>query len=419
MSSLGAVRDQTRRAHAVLRRHPMAADSALAIALAVAALVSVKATLDQFGAEPSIHQPSTFAAVSSMLGVTLPLAWRRRFPFTVAGVVLVAFLIGRIFVFEIPEVASITTLAGSLAIYNVAVHGQRRLRPLVLTLCLAAVQAEVVRELFFTDLYAGLNALSQSVLLFANTVGLALPWLLGAAIRSLRQRHQELADKTDELQREREENARAAVFAERVRIARDLHDVVAHHVSVMGIQAAGARAVMDRQPAKAAQALSSIEASSRQAVTELHHLLGFLRAESDTDPLAPQPGLGQLGELVAEVSEVDLTVDLSIVGDPRPLPPTLEVSAYRIIQEALTNTRKHAGATSASVRVSYQRASLDIEVLDDGAGALEKPADHEGGHGLIGMRERASLHGGHLRAGPRPGGGFAVHATFPLNGSPS
>jgi len=207
------------------------------------------------------------------------------------------------------------------------------------------------------------------------------------------------------------------VFAERVRIARELHDVVAHHVSVMGVQAGAARRVMERQPEKAAEALSSIESSSRQALLELHRLLGFLRRAGEPDDLAPQPGLAQLADLVGPAGRGDLAVDLSIEGDPRPLSPTLEVSAYRIIQEALTNTRKHSGGVTATVRVRYGPETLEVEVLDDGKQRGEEEVGNEGGLGLIGMRERVSLHGGHLRAGPRPDGGFAVLATFPLNGS--
>ena len=205
------------------------------------------------------------------------------------------------------------------------------------------------------------------------------------------------------------------MFAERVRIARELHDVVAHHVSVIGVQAAGARRMMVRQPARAAEALSSIEASSREAVAELHRLLGFLRRAGDVDELTPQPGLAQLGDLIAEVGKAELTVALTIEGEAKDLSPTLEVSAYRVIQEALTNTRKHSTATNASVRIQYGTAMLEVEVIDNGPDRGARPAGTSAGHGLIGMRERAALHGGHLRAGPRPGGGFAVHATFPLN----
>jgi signal transduction histidine kinase len=312
---------------------------------------------------------------------------------------------------------SITVLAASLAIYAAAAHGRGRFRTLVLALCLGGVLAEQVRQLFFGPASADLGPLLQSIFLAYNGGLLALPWVAGAAIRSLRQSKLELADRAVELHREREENARQAVFAERVRIARELHDVVAHHVSVMGVQAGAARRVMQRQPEKAAEALSSIEASSRQAVLELHRLLGFLRRDGEADEIAPQPGLAQLGDLVAEAAQGDLSVDLSIEGEPRPLSPTLEVSAYRVIQEALTNTRKHSGGGRAMVRVLYGPATLEVEVLDDGRACRDGATHSEGGQGLIGMRERAGLHGGHFRAGPRPEGGFAVHATFPVNGS--
>jgi signal transduction histidine kinase len=231
----------------------------------------------------------------------------------------------------------------------------------------------------------------------------------------LRDRQQELADQTSELQAEREENARQAVFTERVRIARDLHDVVAHHVSVIGVQAAGARRIMEREPARAAEALSSIEDSSRRAVAELHRLLGFLRRAGESDDLAPQPDLAHLGDLITEARHAELTVDLSIEGEVRLLSPTLEVSAYRVIQEALTNTRKHSQATTASIRLDYGLRELEVEVFDDGPERDAKPGRGHVGLGLIGMRERAALHGGHFRAGPRAGGGFTVHASFPLN----
>lgn len=410
------MKDLARRTHAVLRRHPAAADAALASLFAIAALVSVAANYDGIRTvRPSFHPPATAAVVASLLAITFPLAWRRRYPFVVAGLVAAAFLLSRIVV-EVPE-GAITMLAGSLAIYSAAVHGHRRYRTPVLAVCFGAILAEVVRELFFAESATSLKPLAQAFYLVYNAVILALPWLLGAVIRSLRERERDLADRAAELQREREQNARQAVFAERVRIARELHDVVAHHVSVMGIQAGAARRVMDRQPDKAAASLSLIEASSRQAVVELHRLLGFLRRDDEADELAPQPGLAQLPDLVAEASQGELQVRLSIEGDPVPLSPTLDVSAYRIIQEALTNSRKHAGDAAATVSVRYLPSALEIEVLDDGAGRAARAVGAGAGHGLIGMRERASLHGGHFRAGPQPEGGFAVHTTFPLNGS--
>jgi signal transduction histidine kinase len=398
--------------HALVRRSPLVSDTLLAFALAIAALVSLAATYDELPAtDHAFSHGFTFAVVASMLAITLPLAWRRRYPFSVAIVVVVAFLVARIVV-HVPE-ANISLLAAWLMIYSVEVHGRRQFRTLVLALCYSAIAAELVRELFFNG---GASApLAQCFALFYNLVVLALPWLLGAAIWSLRDRQRKLAEQTVELQAEREENARQAVFAERVRIARELHDVVAHHVSVIGVQAAGARRIMERQPARAAEALGSIEASSRQAVVELHRLLGFLRRAGDVDELTPQPGLAQLGDLIAEVGRAELTVDLTIVGEAKVLSPTLEVSAYRVIQEALTNTRKHSRAKSASVRIHYGPAELEVEVLDDGPERETEPATRGAGHGLIGMRERAALHGGHLSAGPRRECGFAVYASFPLN----
>jgi signal transduction histidine kinase len=182
------------------------------------------------------------------------------------------------------------------------------------------------------------------------------------------------------------------------------------------VQAAGARRVMRRQPDQAEQALSAIEGASRQAVVEMDRLLGFLRRQGEVDDLAPQPGLGQLGELVAQLSSAGLSVELSVEGEPSPLPRTVEVSAYRVVQEALTNTLKHSGGATASVRVSYGTEALEVDVIDEGPGRPGHALEGGGGHGLMGMRERVGLHGGHVRAGPRTEGGFAVHARFPLNG---
>lgn len=250
-----------------------------------------------------------------------------------------------------------------------------------------------------------------------NAVFLALPLLLGAAVRSSRRRQQQLSAQTQELRRERERNAQRAVLDERVRIANELHDVVAHHVSVMGVQAGAARRVMTRQPEQAQQALSSVESSSRQAVAELQHLLGFLRADP-VDALAPQPDLSRLPDLIAHAGSGSLSVDLQIEGEGRQLSGVLELSAYRLIQEALTNAVKHSGGSAAHVRVTYGAHALEITLCDDGTGGVNPSAatpGEGGGHGLIGMRERVRLHGGHLRVGPLPEGGFAVHARLPLD----
>ncbi len=412
---VGDVKNLARRALAMQRRHPMAADAVVALVFAAAALLSVYANFEAARRfDPLFDPPGTVAIVIGMLAVAVPLAWRRRFPLLATIAVIVAFSLGRI-VLD-PVEPYITVWACWLALYSAAAHGRPRWRTLVLGIAVGVIAAEVVRELFFLGPDLKGLVLTRSFLVAYNVVVLVFPWVLGAAIRSLRERERELAERAAELQREREENARRAVFEERVRIARELHDVVAHHVSVMGVQAGAARRVMDRQPERATEALSSIETSSRQAVVELHRLLGFLRRAGDADEFGPQPGLAQLEDLIAQMVKGALTVDLVVEGDARPLPPTLDVSAYRIIQEALTNSLKHSGALTTAVRVRYRPASLEIEVLDDGRDGPGQPIVGVGGHGLIGMRERASLHGGTLSAGPRPEGGFVVHATFPLNG---
>lgn len=222
----------------------------------------------------------------------------------------------------------------------------------------------------------------------------------------------QLARQRKQQAREREQQARLAVAKERVRIARELHDVVAHHVSVMGIQAAAARQVFDQRRQDALAALASVETTSRQAITDLHQLVGLLRHDDETDDpkLVPQPGLKQLPALIDQVQESGLPVTLVIEGNPRPLTEAVELSAFRIVQEALTNTLKHAGPARAWVSIRYHNRRVELEVLDDGC---SPPSIRlSGGEGLVGMRERVALHGGHLEAGARPGGGFRVHATL-------
>jgi signal transduction histidine kinase len=409
------VRNPARRALDWQRRHPTATDAVVAALFTVAGLVSVYVNLAAArDLNVRMEQPSTPAVVVTTLAATLPLAGRRRFPLAAATAVTVAFVVERILLQ--PVEPFITVYAVWLGLYSAVVYGRPGRRMPALTLNVALLLGDVVRELFFVGPQTELVLVAKGFLLVYHAAVIALPCLLGVAIRSLRGRERELAKRATELQREREEKARRAVFEERVRIARELHDVVAHHVSVMGIQAGAARRVLDRHPEKATGVLSSIEASSRQAVVELHRLLGFLRRSGEEDRFGPQPGLAQLQDLIEQVGRGALAVDLVIEGDPRPLPPTLDVSAYRIVQEALTNSLKHSGGAAAAVRVRYLPTSLEIEVLDDGKAGSGDSGGGVRGQGLIGMRERASLHGGRLSVGPRPGGGFAVRASFPVNG---
>jgi signal transduction histidine kinase len=212
-------------------------------------------------------------------------------------------------------------------------------------------------------------------------------------------------------ERERDLVAREAVVEERARIARELHDVIAHHVSMIVLQAGAERRVLDGANASTREVLETVERTGRSALTEMRRLLGMLRADTN-EPLTPQPGLTDVSTLVTQLREAGLPVELHIEGERRELPVGIELSAYRIVQEALTNALKHAGEARASVNIRYGRDSLELEVVDDGTEATTQPAG--GGHGLVGMRERVALYGGRLDAGRRPGGGFAVRVLLPI-----
>jgi signal transduction histidine kinase len=230
-------------------------------------------------------------------------------------------------------------------------------------------------------------------------------WLTGLFVRT--RRHSALlAARNAELDRQAEQ----AVFAERARIARDMHDIIAHHLSVVILQAAGCRA----QGKPSLAALEKIESSGRHALTETRRMLSVLRGPDETASLTPQPGIGELAALATSVRSAGLPVTLAIDGDHAKLPPALEACAYRIVQEALTNVLKHAGPARAAVTVDCADDAVTIEVTDDGRG---NPADHAhaGRHGLAGMRERVAAFDGELQAGPEPGGGFAVRARLPVH----
>ena len=212
-------------------------------------------------------------------------------------------------------------------------------------------------------------------------------------------------------ERERDIVAREAVVEERARIARELHDAIAHNVSMMVVQAGAERRVLDEERGPTREVLETIEQIGRGALTEMRRLVGMLRSDTE-EPLAPQPGIDDLPALVTQVREAGLPVELEVVGVRRELPVGLELSAYRIVQEALTNALKHAGDAHATVRVHYGSESLELEISDDGAGA-SSPAP-SGGHGLVGMRERVALYGGRFDAGRRPSGGFAIRVALPI-----
>jgi signal transduction histidine kinase len=249
---------------------------------------------------------------------------------------------------------------------------------------------------------------------FVLFVLVAPPVLVGRAVRERLRLLRALQIKNAELEREREERARAAVRSERARIARELHDVVAHSLSVMVVQAGAARRVIDVDHAGAAESFQAIQGAGREALGEVRRLLGMLREDGDEPAVTPQPRLENVGALVERTRAAGLHVDLEVEGTPVSLPAGVELAAYRILQEALTNTIKHAGPSHARVRVHYGEGGLELEVVDDGRGA---GGQNGGGHGLTGMRERVALYGGELTAGARPTGGFAVRARIPTPGA--
>jgi signal transduction histidine kinase len=235
--------------------------------------------------------------------------------------------------------------------------------------------------------------------------------LVRRAVRDRQVRADTLAARAELLEREQQLRAQEAVVEERARIARELHDLVAHNVSVMVIQAGAERHALPAEQQSTREALGSIEQAGRQALADARRLLGMLRRDGDREELEPQPGLGEVAGLIEQVQRAGLQVSLEVEGEPRALDAGRDLCAYRIVQEGLTNALKHAGRSRAEVRLAYRPESLAVQIRDDGAGEAQLDGS---GQGLIGMRERVALYGGELHAGPRDGGGFEIRAVLPL-----
>jgi signal transduction histidine kinase len=248
----------------------------------------------------------------------------------------------------------------------------------------------------------------------ANLVVFGTAWILGDNMRNRRAYLAELEDRAHRADEQRQAEARQAVMEERSRIARELHDVVAHSMSVMVVQAGAARRTMQRSPDEASEAIANIERAGRESLDEMRRILGVLRGDDEDVELAPAPDLSQLDQLTQHCEEAGLPVDVVIEGQPRALPTGLELSVYRVVQESLTNTLKHAGPATAQVRLCYRDDELAVEVVDDGRGAAAPHTSNGSRQGLVGMRERVEAYGGALHTGPRVGGGFTVQARFPV-----
>ncbi|CAL9469442.1 hypothetical protein SUDANB13_02782 [Streptomyces sp. enrichment culture] len=350
--------------------------------------------------------------VPVMLLLSVVVALRRRMPERMLLLALVVGL-GQL-VLDVPTGPADFALL--VIVYTVAAVGARWASRLALTAGLCAAPLAQLR--WPSPQASTAENVALSVIL---AVPFALAWVLGDSIRTRRAYFAQLEERAARLEKEREAQAKVAVAAERARIARELHDVVAHNVSVMVVQADGAAYVLDAAPDQAKKALETISTTGRQALAEMRRLLGVLRTgeHQEAGEYVPQPGLQQIEDLIEQCRESGLPVDFKVEGTSRELPRGVELTAYRIVQEALTNTRKHGGPNAgASVRLVYFDDGLGLLVEDDGKGAPHELYEEGGfdgqGHGLIGMRERVGMVGGTLDAGPRPGGGFRISALLPL-----
>jgi signal transduction histidine kinase len=389
--------------YAWLGRHRVLVDSLLA---AILGLISIGSLLTR-----------SPAAVLVVLFMIVPVAFRRRAP---VAAFVVAVIAGGWQVLGLGA-AGATAGAGAhggplpsdvallVLLYTVAAYRPRRLSIPALLICLGG---SLVAVLIWVPVPGGAPLAERLFVAGFLFGGMALAcWVLGDSMRYRRGYYVALEEKAARLEAERHAEAKIAAAAERARIARELHDVVAHHVSVMVVQADGAGYVLRSDPDRAAAALTAVSSTGRQALTELRRLLGVLRSAGEQAALAPVPGLGELRELLDQARTAGLEVSYTLTGTPRELPEGAELAAYRVVQESLTNTRKHAGlAASAGVRLEYLSDGLVVQVTDDG---MATPTGEPGGHGLAGMRERVAMYGGTVTAGPLPGGGFRVRAWLP------
>ncbi|TDB76261.1 sensor histidine kinase [Micromonospora sp. KC723] len=352
---------------------------------------------------PLDHHGVAWAVV--MVLIVAPLVARRRFPLAMLWAVMGTAVVAAM-VTDDRAIMRVSFYTCVIAAYSAAVYSPYRMPALGSQLAAAVLYSQVQSSML-------LPTVSTDAVAFLVLIPIAIAT---DGLRRWRHRADEERARTAALERERDEATRRAAEQERARIARELHDVVTHNVSMMVIQAGAARTVMAADPEQARQALLAVEAGGRAAMSELRHVMGLLTMNTDNpaDPvqLVPQPGLDRLDALVAGVRAGGVPVELTVVGQPRAMPGGVELAAYRVVQEALTNTVKHAGGASATVVVEYGTDCLHVEVADTG-GTPRAPAATGNGRGLIGLRERLAVYGGSLHAGSRPRGGYRVRAHIP------
>lgn len=388
---------------------PFVQDSLIAGALTAIAMVGMvtRTRLDiPEGGGDEVRRSLDSLGVTLLLLQTATLIWRRRAPVLVLAVVTVS-----LFAFSmLGYFMSFASFGFLIALYTVAAHRERRIS------IPAGIACGVIVLLILSLGHEQIEP--DTVIVECLIVGAA--WFIGDGYRIRRGQFDQLQERAARLERAGEEIARHAVAEERRVIARELHDVVAHNVSVIVAEAGAAQRISETHPREALATLAPIERTGREALVEMRRLMGFLRTESEHPSRSPQPGLNELGPLIAQAQRAGLSVSLSIEGTPRPVSPGLDLSAFRIVQEALTNALKHAGPSTVDVIVRYDPDRLVLIVDDDGVGpSTERTDPTRPRYGHLGMRERAALFGGQLQVGARPGGGFRVIASLPLDMEPA
>jgi signal transduction histidine kinase len=383
-----------------LRARPVLVDGVLAGVLLVAGQVEVTHPNPASGFVGTA--PVALSAVTSAL-IAVPLPWRRRAPAAVLGAVAVLMAAPHLFAdVSLPFFGGLVVLL--VATFSAARWAATRASRYALLVPFATLGVLNVTEPRFD---------AGSEYAFAVPVFLVV-WLAGQALRRWEIQSSRLEAALAELARTHDAQTQAVVLDERARIARELHDVIGHSVSVMLLQSGSARLTLRSAPERAEQALGLLEATGRQAMLEMRNLVGILRPREEAGELSPPPGLAALPALQETMRRSGLDATVRVVGDPAEISPGLDLSAYRIVQEALTNALKHAGRTRACAVVSFDAGELQLRITNEPATGRLTPLAPGGGHGVVGMRERVSLYGGRLRNGPLPDGGYAVEVTFPL-----
>jgi signal transduction histidine kinase len=381
-----------RRLQALSERNQRAIDRGFVVFLAAVSVVDMSLNSNVEG--------PLWLNIAVLIGISLSFERRRTQPLVTCGAVVGGLTVMSLWLTEPPNTFVAVLLLVCCA-YAVGRHQQGR--PSIAALGAGGVVIVV------------LSILSDpSDIFFPVTFFWIIPWLAGRTIRNHTMLARELAEKAERAQQAREEDERRAIAIERSRIARELHDVLAHNLSVMVVQASAARRVLDKNPVKAVEVAGLIERTGREALAEIRQLFGPVR-RGDGEDLSGPPSIRRAEELARRARAAGLHVELRVSGEPIALPPGIDLTAYRIVQEGLTNTLKHAGEAHATVTVAYEPNELVLSIEDDGEGQRDgyDLSEAGGGHGLVGMRERAAMYGGIVRAGRRRGGGFAVHARLP------